>query len=76
MALNFESRVLISFLQDTITYDENLNVRSHETPESVFRRRDDGLAADVEACIHEDRATGQSFKGGQKRMICGVCFLV
>ena len=28
VVLNFESRVLIFFLQDTITYDENLNVNS------------------------------------------------
>ena len=50
-------------VKDEILDYERIHFSSKEAADGVVRGVDDGLAADIEACIHEDSATRSFFEG-------------
>ena len=53
--LALERRVLLRLAQEAVADGEAVEVRAHEAAEGVRRRTDDGLAAHVEAGVHDYR---------------------
>jgi hypothetical protein len=62
-----ERRILVFLLQETIADGQNFNVRSHEAPERIFWGANDGLAAHVEAGVHQHGAAGAFLKLSEQR---------
>src|SRR5579859_175535 len=69
-------RVLILFPQKTVTYRQHLHFTTHETAEGILGGANEGLAADVEAGVYDNRAAGALVKPLQQSVIARVGFLV
>src|SRR5436190_1821273 len=67
---------LVFLSQITVADSKNVELVSHETAERVLRRAHDGLAAHIEARIHEDRTASFPLERGEQRVIAWIGVLV
>src|SRR4029079_5316432 len=72
LVAGLESRVLSVLFQKAIADCEHIDLSAHKAAEGVFRRADQGLAANIEAGVHNDRTAGQTFEGADQRVIARV----
>ena len=64
------------FAQQAIADNEGVHFGSHKAMEGVFWCVDDGFTANVEACVHDNRAARLFFKGGDKSVIAWIGFFM
>src|SRR5207245_2465401 len=68
----FQRRILAFLAQIAVADREDVELVSHETAERVLRRTHDGLAAHIEARIHEDRTASFPLERGEQRVIAWI----
>src|SRR5215467_439753 len=68
----FQRRILVLLAQIAITNCKTIQFRTHEAPERIFRRADNGLSTDIEAGIDQDRVSRLAFEGCQQGVIARV----
>ncbi len=54
---------LILLLEQEISHNQVIHLRSHKTAVGVFRAANNGLTPDIETCIHDNGAPGASTEG-------------
>src|ERR1035438_2580310 len=68
--------ILVFLAQEAIAHGQRLDLRSHEAAERVLRRPYNGLAAHVEAGVHDYRTASQFLEPADQMVKASIGFLV
>jgi len=63
---------LVFFAEEAVAYREGFDLSAHEAAECIFGKANNGLAADVEAGVDDDRAPCALFELRDQSVIAGV----